>query len=101
MNLHEAAYALQVSYTSSSANSEQNKANEMVFQKIYGTEHNGRVRSLELRPTPSRYFGVISKFSSSSASTNKSNQEVALENVKLGLDEMKDKYAKLSADWLI
>ena len=56
------------------------------------------MRGLGLGPTPSRYFGVISKFSRPSASTNKSNQEVALENVKLGLDEMKDKYAKLSAD---
>ena len=70
----------------------------MVFQKIYGTEHNGRVRSLELRPTPSRYFGVISKFTSSSASTTIGNQEAELEIVKLELAEMKDKYAKLSAD---
>ena len=98
LNLQEAAYDLQVSYTSSSANSEQNEVNEMVFQKIYGAEHNSRVRGLELEPTPSRYFGVISKFSSSSASTNKSNQEAELENVKLELAKMKDKYAKLSVD---
>ena len=98
LNLQEAAYDLQVSYTSSNANSEQNEVNEMVFQKIYGAEHNGRVRGLELRPTPSRYFGVISKFSSSSASTNKSNQKAELKNVNLELAEMKDKYAKLSAD---
>ena len=96
LNLHEAAYDLQVSYTSSSANSEQNEVNEMIFQKIYGVEHNGQVLGLGLEPTPSRYFGVILKFSSSSASTNKSNQEAELENVKLELAEMKDKYAKLS-----
>ena len=97
LNLQEAAYDLQVSYTSSNANSEQNEINEMVFQKIYGAEHNGRVRGLGLGPTPNRYFGVISKFSSSSASTNKSNQEARLEDVKLELAGMKDKYAKLSA----
>ena len=53
---------------------------------------------LGLGRIPSRYFGVISKFSSSSASTNKNNQETRLENIKLELAEMKDKYAKLSAD---
>ena len=62
----------------------------MVFQKIYGAEYNGRVHGLGLRPTPSRYFGVILKFISWSASTTKSNQEAEL--------EMKDKYAKLSTD---
>ena len=59
LNLHFAAYDLQVSYTNSSANSEQNEVNEMVFQKIYGAEHNGRVRGLGLGPTPSRYSSVI------------------------------------------
>ena len=48
LHLQEAAYDLQVSYTSSNANSEQNEINEMVFQKIYGAEHNGRVRGLGL-----------------------------------------------------
>ena len=98
LNLQEAAYDVPVSYTSSSANFEQNEVNGMVFQKIYGAEHNDRVRGLGLGPTPSRYFGVISKFSSSSTSTNKINQKAKLENVKLELAEMKDKYAKLSAD---
>ena len=54
LNLQEAAYDLQVSYTSSSANFEQNEVNGMVFQKIYGAEHNDRVRGLGLGPTPSR-----------------------------------------------
>ena len=48
LNLQEAAYNLQVSYTSSNANSEQHEINKMVFQKIYGAEHNGRVRCLGL-----------------------------------------------------
>ena len=74
LNLQEATYDVPASYTSLSANSEQNEVNEMVFQKIYRAEHNGRVHGLGLGPTSSRYFGVISKFSSSSASTNKSNQ---------------------------
>ena len=54
---------------------------------------------LGLGRIPSRYFGVISKFSSSSASTNKINQEAEFESVKLELSEMKDKYAKLSVDF--
>ena len=70
----------------------------MVFQKIYGAEHNGQARGLGLRPIPNRYFSVISKFSSSSSSTHTSKLEVELENVKLELVEMKDKYVKLSAD---
>ncbi|XP_039133223.1 uncharacterized protein LOC120270271 [Dioscorea cayenensis subsp. rotundata] len=94
----EAAHDLQVSYTSSSANFEQNEINEMVFQKIYGAEHNGRVRGLGLGPTPSRYFSVISKFTSTSASTTDNNHKAELENVKLELAEMKDKYEKLSSD---
>ena len=57
------------------------------------------MHGLGLGPTPSRYFGVISKFSSSSASTNKINQEAEFESVKLELSEMKDKYAKLSVDF--
>lgn len=56
------------------------------------------MHGLGLGPTPCRYFGVISKFTSSSASTSKSNQEAELENVKLEIDEMKDKYANLSSD---
>ena len=71
----------------------------MVYQKIYEAEHNSRVRGLGLEPTPSRYFGVISKFTSSSASTTIGNQEAELEIVKLELAEMKDKYAMQI--WLI
>ena len=51
-----------------------------------------------IRAYSSKYFGVISKFTNSSASTTKSNQEAELENDKLELAEMKDKYAKLSTD---
>lgn len=46
---------------------------------------------LGLGATPSRYFGVILKFTSLGVSTTKSNQEAELENVKLELVEMKDK----------
>ena len=53
---------------------------------------------LGLRSAPCMYFDVISKFTSSSASTTKSNQKDELENVKLELAEMKNRYAKLSAD---
>ena len=38
-----------------------------------------------------RYFGVILKFISSSASTTKNNQEGELANFKLKLAEIKDK----------
>ena len=51
-----------------------------------------------IRAYSSRYFGVISKFTNSSASTTKSNQEAELENVIFELVKMKDKYAKLSAN---
>ena len=34
LNLQEAAYDLQVSYTSSNANSKQNEVNEMVFKRF-------------------------------------------------------------------
>ncbi|KAH7677330.1 hypothetical protein IHE45_07G076500 [Dioscorea alata] len=71
----------------------------MVFQKIYGAEHNGRVRGLGLGPTPSRYFSVTSKFTNTSASTTDNNHKAELENVKLELAEMKDKYEKLSLDF--
>ena len=70
----------------------------MTFEKIYGVEHNGWVCGLEVGPTPSQYFGVISKFTSTSASTTESNHKAELKNVKLELDEMKNKYAKLSTD---
>ncbi|KAH7677328.1 hypothetical protein IHE45_07G076500 [Dioscorea alata] len=58
-----------------------------------------KVRGLGLGPTPSRYFSVTSKFTNTSASTTDNNHKAELENVKLELAEMKDKYEKLSLDF--
>ena len=62
MNLQEATYDLQISDTSSSANSEQNEINEMVLQNIHGAEHNGRVCGLGLGPTP---VGILVSYQNS------------------------------------
>ena len=36
--------------------------NEDIFQELLGAEHNGRVRSLGLGPTPRNYFGLTSYY---------------------------------------
>ncbi|OMO70864.1 Transposase, Ptta/En/Spm, plant [Corchorus capsularis] len=82
-----------------SSTSNQRDINEMIFRKVYGEEHSGRVRCLGLGPTPTRVFGVKSNFVYISEASSNVGQETELVMVKDELAEVKVKYAKLSDDF--
>ncbi|OMO55653.1 hypothetical protein COLO4_35898 [Corchorus olitorius] len=73
--------------------------NDMIFRKVYGDEHSGRVRCFGLGPTPSRVFGVKSNFVYISEALSNVGQETELVMVKDELAEIKVRYAKLSDDF--